>query len=174
MLYDRKINESKIYSFDDYKKTKESYSEHFKEEKILLYEKDYDCIAMDIEEEEVDKMDSKNTNDLLIKYIDNIDKKYNDYKQDMIESEKRIYQNIKDSEDRYEKRQSEFEQRLDKRFENIEKTFDKIERKFEILSSDINENNKYLKSLIITTIISVGAMAVSVIIGAVGIVTSLK
>lgn len=119
--------------------------------------------------EEVDDMDSKDVNNILLKYMDGIDKKYDDYKRDMVESEKRIYQNVKDSEERYEKRQQDFEKRLDSRFENIEKTFDKMENKFDTLSSEVKENNKYLRGLTytiiglaITTIISIVGIAVTV------------
>ena len=114
-------------------------------------------------------MDSKDVNNILLKYMDGIDKKYDDYKRDMVESEKRIYQNVKDSEERYEKRQQDFEKRLDSRFENIEKTFDKMENKFDTLSSEVKENNKYLRGLTytiiglaITTIISIVGIAVTV------------
>lgn len=147
---------------------------------INLNNREY--IAGGLEEE--NNMDNKSTNDMLLKYIDNLDKKYDDYKRDMVESEKRIYQNTKDAEERYEKRQAEFEKMLDDRFKSIDAKFDKIEEKFnkfeekidskfELMQNEIKENNKYLKSLTITTNIGIAAMVISVVAIAAGIYFSL-
>lgn len=139
-------------------------------------------IAADIEEENT--MDNKATNDILLKYIDSLDKKYDDYKRDMIESENRIRQDAKNAEDRYEKRQAEFDQRLDERFKSIDDKFNKIEAKFIDLEdkidikfgdmqNEIKENNKYLKSLTITTNIGIAAMVISVVALAISMYFSL-
>lgn len=121
--------------------------------------------AISLEEE--NDMDNKNVNDLMLKYIDNLDKKYDDYKRDMVESEKRIYQNIKDSEERYEKRQLGLDKKLDDNFKSIDikldKFEDKIDRKFENMQNEIKESNRYIKNLAITAMIGIGAMVVSIV-----------
>lgn len=132
-------------------------------------------LASDLEEENT--MDNKSTNDILIKYIESLDKKYDDYKRDMVESEKRIYQNAKDSEDRYEKRQEAFDKRLEERLMSIDNKFNKLEekidRKFESMESEIKESSKYLKNLTITAIIGIAAMVISIVAIAIGMYFSL-
>lgn len=78
-------------------------------------------------------------NNTLLKLIDNIEKSNQQIKSDLIESEKRTFENIKLSEERNEKR---FEQILDR----IKESDDRLERRLNTLATEIKEQTKEVEN----------------------------
>lgn len=120
--------------------------------------------------EEVESMEG-NFNDMENR-INNAETRIN-------EAEKRMRLDSKEREDRIEARQSELLSNLEKRFADMdnkieksndelnkkfEKYMDKIDSKFDKMDEKIDGNNKYLRSLTITTIVGIAAMVIAVLL----------
>lgn len=95
--------------------------------------------------------------DLILKYIDSLDKKYDDFKNDMVESEKRIREERRESETRLDKKMEDLFARMDKTAESIDIRVRHMEDK-------VDGTTKWINGLILTAILSIAAIVVTVII----------
>lgn len=120
--------------------------------------------------EEVGSLDEKVNNTEVT--INNAETRIN-------EAEKRMHLESKEREDRIESRQKELLSNLEKRFTNMdnkieksnselnkkfEKHMESIDNKFDKMNDRIDDNNKYLRSLTITTIVGIAAMVIAVLL----------
>ncbi|MCR1955138.1 hypothetical protein NSA24_10075 [Clostridioides mangenotii] len=120
--------------------------------------------------EEVGSLDEK---------VNNTEVRINNAETRINEAEKRMRLDSKEREDRIEARQSELLSNLEKRFADMdnkieksndelnkkfEKYMDKIDSKFDKMDEKIDGNNKYLRSLTITTIVGIAAMVIAVLL----------
>lgn len=119
--------------------------------------------SLDVDEEEEDN-ELNNIDDILLKYIDSLDKKYDALKKDMVESEKRITQNNKDLEDRLEKRYIETNNNINKLIDKIDTLDSNLDSKLEKMNEKIDSNNKFIISISISTILGIAAMVITVIL----------
>ena len=127
---------------------------------------------------EMEDNEMNNSDDILLKYIDSLDKKYDSLKNDMIEAEKRITQNNKELEDRLEKKYVETNNNINQMMNKIDRKFDnldnKVDSKLEKMSMEIKENNKYLRNISITTICSIAGMVITIVIALITVVLTIK
>lgn len=94
---------------------------------------------------------------LLEKYIDKMDRDQSDLRNDIRASESRTARSIELSEERNIERFNRIEQMINEHNS-------KIDEKYEKLESKIDNNNKFIISLSITTILGIAAMVVAVIL----------
>lgn len=119
-----------------------------------------------IMEQEVNNMDN---NDILIKYMEKVDRDQSDLKQDIRESEKRTAEHLKSVEERMDNRLNRIEDIIAKQTENLNDKIDSINTKIdslgETLGEKIEKNNKFINTMSVTTIIGVSAITVAVVWG---------
>lgn len=121
-------------------------------------------LVADIFSEERDDNEMNSIDDILLKYIDSLDKKYDALKNDMVESEKRIIRNNKDLEERLEKRYIETNNNINKLIDKMNTLDSNLDCKLEKMNEKIDSNNKFIISISFTTIIGIAAMIITVIL----------
>lgn len=104
-----------------------------------------------------------NNDDILLKYIDKVDKDQSDLKVDIRESEKRIYENSK-----------AMEERINSAFENLNSKFDKLDTKFDEVKDKVYESNKQYKWWIIGIFVAIIGVILASSYAVVQIITSIK
>ncbi|XZM33952.1 hypothetical protein ACSXAY_02625 [Clostridium perfringens] len=127
--------------------------------------------------------DNMDENQFLNKYLDKVDQDRRDQEERLnnaiIESEKRIHEERVEFEKRILKDRKESEERLEKKFDQlinyIEKNSTKLEDKItnleqefkntsEKLEGKIDNNNKWIIGVCLTTILSIAALVVSILV----------
>ncbi|AQW25687.1 hypothetical protein JJB61_11285 [Clostridium perfringens] len=127
--------------------------------------------------------DSMEDNKLLEKYLDKVDQDRRDQEErlnnaivesekrnhtERTEFEKRILQDRKDSEERIDKKFNQILSSIEKNNERLEKRISDIENKIEsnskTLENKIDGNNKWIIGVCITTILSIAALVISILV----------
>lgn len=133
-------------------------------------------------------------NDLLLKLVEKVEESNKQLKSDIVESEKRNASDRKEREERIEEQRKLSEERMEKKFneameaikyqnEKIDKLGDKLGDKIDKLDTKLDtkvsqlelkvtENNKYVRNISITTMLSIAAMVISVVAMAIKILLS--
>jgi hypothetical protein len=96
-------------------------------------------------------------NEILMKYMEKVDRDQSDLRNDIRESEHRTTERI-----------SSIEERMDNRLDRIEDMISEhtksIDEKFSNLESKIDSNNKYIHNISISVMIGIGSISVATIV----------
>lgn len=116
-------------------------------------------------------------NKLLEKYMDKLD-------QDNRDQEKRISNSIQHMEQRITEERRLSEERMEERYKQLISAIEssnkksgesiiRTENKFDSLASEVRENNKYIRSISISTTIAIAAIIITVAVGVVQLIPTL-
>lgn len=108
-----------------------------------------------------------NMDKILEKYIDKMDRDQSDLRSDIRASEDRIAKSIELSETRNSEKLSNIETMIKDHFNKIDENYNKLEDK-------IDNNNKFITSISITTIIGIAAMVITIIALVITIILTLQ
>lgn len=104
-----------------------------------------------------DVTSAMDNNKLLEKYIEKMDKDQSDLRNDIRASEERTARNIELSEQRNIERFNRIENMINEHIKKVDEKYDK-------LADKIDNSNKYIRNISITTIIGIAAMIISILI----------
>ena len=105
-----------------------------------------------------------NNNKILELYIAKVDKDQSELKQDIRESENRIFQKVSDSEERMNKRLDKIEDLIKDQNTKFDKMDDKIVEVSQSVKNGLEDYRKFLWGITISILLAIAAMIITMVV----------
>ena len=118
----------------------------------------------DINKRNQNRDDEMDNNKILELYIAKVDKDQSELKQDIRESENRIFQKVSDSEERMNKRLDKIEDLIKDQNTKFDKMDDKIVEVSQSVKNGLEDYRKFLWGITISILLAIAAMIITMVV----------
>lgn len=118
----------------------------------------------DINKGNQNRDDEMDNNKILELYIAKVDKDQSELKQDIRESENRIFQKVSDSEERMNKRLDKIEDLIKDQNTKFDKMDDKIVEVSQSVKNGLEDYRKFLWGITISILLAIAAMIITMVV----------